>query len=124
MFGNPKWWATTLGIIVAVLLAFELGYWLTLGPVGYKRRLITKRGRQALNKLEKILMRKGLLDLGYHTPSQITAVATGYRTYIPPPVEPLDIYLRAKYSCQPPSMAEYQFMRKGFRKLIHSAKGM
>ncbi len=101
-------------------MLFEVGYFVVLGPTGYSKRLILKRGRGWLNKMEKILMRHGAIDEGYHTPSQIAAAALSDTSEIIP--EPLEIYLRAKYNWTPPLYAEYWKMRKGFKKLIHLAK--
>lgn len=120
MIANPKWWGSTLGLIVLALMMFEVGYFVVLGPAGYKRRLITKRGRGWLDRIEKILMRNGGLDEGYHTPSQITGAALAPSGEIV--AEPLEIYLQAKYHWMPPAYAEYWKMRGGFKKLIRLAK--
>ena len=120
MLGNPLWWGSTLGLIVLALMLFEVGYLVVLGPAGYNKRLILKRGRGWLNKIEKILMKHGVIDEGYHTPSQIAfAALSGTSEVIP---EPLEIYLRARYNWMPPVYTEYWTMRKGFKKLIHLAK--
>jgi len=124
MFGNPRWWAVTCGAIIAVLLIFEAGYWLALGPHGYKRRLITKRGRKLLDKLDSILMRKNILDEGYHTPDQIAAAAAAQPLPLQSRLEPLDVYLSAKYSNHIPVLSDYSKMRRGFAKLLRGAKHM
>jgi transglutaminase-like putative cysteine protease len=120
MAGNARWWGITLGLIAASLLLMELGYLIILGPMGYSRRLMIRRGRGWLDKLERILLRKDILDDGFHSPTQVvtkTLEASGN-----PGNDALEIYLRARYDRFPPEYIEYWRMRKGFRKLIRSAK--
>ncbi len=122
MLANPIWWGSTLGLIALALMLFEVGYFVVLGPAGYRKRLIIKRGRGWLNKVEKILMKHGVIDEGYHTPSQIAFAALSHSGEVIP--EPLEIYLRAKYNWTPPVYTEYWKMRRGFKKLIQLAKSL
>ena len=75
-----------------------------------------------LNKLERILMKNGTLDEGYHTPSQITAAPVETSGVIAP--NPLEIYLQARYHWLAPQYSEYWKMRAGFVKLIRAAKSL
>ena len=65
-------------------------------------------------------MKKGVLDEGYHSPTQIAAVPLETRALAGP--NPVDIYLQARYHTIVPEYADYWSMRSGFKKLIRAAK--